>query len=50
MVNERCKINKINLLEHKPTDITTTDNDITQLNTLQQLLYETNLKVIKRDE
>ncbi|CAD8053412.1 unnamed protein product [Paramecium primaurelia] len=50
IIQKKSKINKINLLEHKPTDITTTDNDITQLNTLQQLLYETNLKVIKRDE
>ncbi|CAD8197277.1 unnamed protein product [Paramecium octaurelia] len=50
IVQKKPKIHKICSLEHKPTDIPVSENDLTQLNTLQQLLYETNLKVTKRDE
>ncbi|CAD8086126.1 unnamed protein product [Paramecium primaurelia] len=50
IIKPKPKIHKTHSLEHKPTDIPITENDLTQLNNLQQLLYETNLKVTKRDE
>ncbi|CAK88815.1 unnamed protein product (macronuclear) [Paramecium tetraurelia] len=50
IVQKKPKTHKIYSLEHKPTDIPVSENDLSQLNTLQQLLYETNLKVTKRDE
>ncbi|CAD8178829.1 unnamed protein product [Paramecium octaurelia] len=50
IIKPKPKIHKTFSLEHKPTGIPNAENDLAQLNTLQQLLYETNLKVTKRDE
>ncbi|CAD8100862.1 unnamed protein product [Paramecium sonneborni] len=50
IIRNKPKVHKAHSLEHKPTDIPPNENDLSQLTTLQQLLYETNLKVTKRDE
>ncbi|CAD8107388.1 unnamed protein product [Paramecium sonneborni] len=50
IIRNKQKVHKINTLEHKPTDIPSTENDLSQLSNLQNLLYETNIKVTKRDE